>query len=168
MSKVFVPPTGISDPNTTTLQAGALPTYRFVYFENAMSKGEIAQWSDSAAYLGYGVEDAVDYSTRVAGVVPQAQPAGFGFLQTGGYCDYITTDTNVAAPNADTVAGDIYLYAMNNSNAPRAVGATAAEFNALVLSTTDTTSVTAAFAMNLAADAAAVGTCILMCRVPGQ
>lgn len=149
----------VANPNTSVFYNGHAPKYKYVYFENAMSKGEVAQWSDTTAYLGYGVEDAVDNSTRVAGVVPVAiTAAGWGWLQSGGFCDYITTDESVAAPNADTLQGDVYLTAGANSGAPRAVGKNAAELDGtagLYMS---------AFAINLAADTGAVGVCILVCR----
>lgn len=155
----------LANPNTTQFYNGHPPVYKYVYFENAMTKGEVAQWSDTAAYLGRGVEDSVNTSTRVAGVVPVTiAAAGWGWLQSGGYCDYITTDTNVAAPNADTLQGDIYLVAEANTAAPRALGKTAAELNAMCTTLTDTAGFSSAFALNLAADTAAVGICILICR----
>lgn len=148
---------GVANPNTTKFSGGAKPSFIYVYFENVMAAGEVAQWSDTAAYLGFGVEDAVAYSTRAAGVVPEAVTAvGWDWLQCGGYCDYIITDGAVDAPNADTLAGDPYLVA---NASPYAIGRTSTELAATV------GHYMAAFAMNLAADDAnAVGTCILCCK----
>lgn len=160
MADVTIP--GIANPNTTVFTGGAQPKFRYVYFENAMLKGEVAQWSDTSGKIGYGVEDAVDSSTRVAGVVPVAiTAAGWGWLQTGGYCDYITTDTNVTAPNADTLQTDVYLLALNNTNAPCAIGKTAAELIAMMTTGADTAGPTSVLGMNMVVDAAAVGACIL-------
>lgn len=148
---------GVANPNTTKFSGGAKPSFVYVYFENAMAAGEVAQWSDTSGKLGWGVEDAVANSTRVAGVVPEAiTAAGWGWLQCGGYCDYIITDGNVAAPNADTLQGDIYLIA---NASPYAIGATAAELDGTA------GLYMAAFAMNLKADdATPVTTCILHCK----
>lgn len=152
---------GIANPNTTKFSHGAQPKFILAFFENAMSKGEVAQWSDTTAYLGFGVEDAVNYSTRVAGVVPVAVSTAntWGWLQTTGYCDYINTDGSVAAPNADTLQGDVGLHASANSAAPRAIGATAAEVDGTAGYDM------ANFAMNLAADTSGnLGYCILHCK----
>lgn len=156
---------GIANPNTTKFSHGAQPKFILAFFENAMSKGEVAQWSDTTAYLGFGVEDAVNSSTRVAGVVPVAVSTAntWGWLQAGGYCDYITTDGSVAAPNADTLQGDVYLQASNNSSAPRAIGVT----NVESMGAADNSAglIHSCFAMNLAADTSGnLGYCILMCR----
>jgi hypothetical protein len=159
----------IANPNTTQFYHGAAPRFKYVYYANAMTKGEIAQWTDSAdatTRAGYSVQDADDQSTRVAGVCPATvAAAGYAWLQTGGYCDYVTTDTAVVAPNADSLAGDVYLIAANNSGAPRAVGQSSTEFMAQCNAGTATCGPTSAFALNMAVDSSAVGACILICNV---
>jgi len=149
---------GFSDPNTVPLDFGALPKYRYVYFEQAVAKGEVQQWSDTPGLLGVGVEDPVAHSTRVAGVAGAALgAAGYGWLQTGGYCDYIKTDGAVDAPNADTLQGDVYLEATASETA---AGLTAAELDGTAGYDHS------AFAINLAEDHAVndTGYCILCCH----
>jgi hypothetical protein len=150
---------GVANPNTTKFSGGAKPSFIYVYFENVMAKGEVAQWSDTAGKLGWGVEDAVAGSTRVAGVVPEAVTAvGWGWLQCGGYCDYVLTDGNVTAPNADTLQTDCFLIA---NATPYATGQTVAELETAA-SSIGTNSV---FAINLTVDdATPVTTCILCCK----
>ena len=149
MADVTIP--GIANPNTTKFTGGAQPKFRYVYFENAVTKGDCQQWSDTTALLGRGVEDiAASDSPHPAGVATETKTAaGWGWLQTGGYCDYITTDESVAAPGANR-DGDVWLVM---TDAEVAEGQTAAEVEAH----------DGGFALNLAADAAAVGVCILCC-----
>jgi len=171
MGKKFVVSTGVSQPNTSPVSAGALPKFLFVYFDAAKAKGEVVQWSDTAGVLGYGVEDAVGHSTRVAGVVAQAATAaGWGWIQTTGYCDYVLTDGGVVAPNADTLQGDPFLAAIadHGGSNPGAQGRSAAEADGTAGYDL------AVFAINLAADSGDAGDgsdtgyCILCCKVPGD
>ena len=148
MADVTIP--GIANPNTTKFTGGAQPKFRYVYFEQAVAKGECQQWSDSAAWLGRGVEDPVADSPHPAGVAAEAlTAAGWGWLQTGGYCDYIVTDTSVAAPGPAR-DGDVWMVM---TAAEAAEGQTPAEVEAH----------DGGFALNLAANVGAVGTCILCC-----
>ena len=143
---------GLGDPNTTPLTAGALPEFRFVYFEQAVAKGECQQWSDTAGLLGVGVEDPASNSYRVAGVAAQTvAAAGWGWIQTAGYCDYIITDEGVA------VATDIAIVAIDTETCG---GATAANLNSVAA----TGGALAAFGFPLADDADTVGTVILSCH----
>jgi len=151
---------GLGDPNTTPLTAGALPEFRFVYFEQAVAKGECQQWSDTAGLLGVGVEDSIADSMQPAGVAAQAvSGAGWGWIQTAGFCDYVLCDGDVNAPDGTDHSGDIYLVM---TAAERAEGQQIADLQAA-----DSGTLPGAFAMNLkaddAADATAVTSCILCC-----
>ena len=149
---------GLADPNTTSISGGARPKFRLVYFEQAVVKGECQQWSDTSGKLGFGVEDSIADSMHPAGVAAQAvSAAGWGWLQTGGYCDYVQGDGAVAAPGADH-SGDIYLV-MNADE--HAEGQAIADLQAA-----DSGTLPGAFAINLAAsdgDAGDACTCILCC-----
>lgn len=163
MSTPNTPP--FENPNTTNWRgAGAVPKFRYVYHESAETKGAPRQWSDTTAWLGVGVEDTVATSTRVAGVCPETYTAaGWGWIQSGGFCDYLVTDGDVVAPESNTLTGDVYIVAAA-SGGP-AISKTAAEFNAMCTTSTDTAAYTSAFALNLAADADTtnIGTCIIVC-----
>ena len=152
----------LANPNTTKFFHGHAPKFRYVYYLNAMTKGEIAQWTDTAANLGWGVEDAVVYTTRPAGVVPVTiTAAGWGWIQYAGFCDYITTDGDVDVPHADTLqSGDLYLVADANS---LATGMTLAQFNDGTADANDTFGQTSLVALNLATDTDTVGICQLIC-----
>lgn len=148
---------GMESPNAVDRTGGAQPKFIYVWFEGAMLTGEVCQWSDTAGYLGLGVEDTVADSSRVAGVVCQDMAAaGWGWIQTHGYCDYIITDGAVDAPDADTLTTtDCLLVA---DNASHAEGQTSDE----VATSTHWHSV---FAINLAADTSDnTGFCILHCH----
>ena len=152
MPKNLIVP-GLADPNTTSITGGARPKFRLVYFAQEAVKGEAQQWDVSQA-LGYGVEDvAADNCTTVAGVcAATVAAAGWGWIQTAGYCDYLITDEAVDAP-----ATDPFLRCMNDN---KWEGATTAEVTALA----DNVGALAVTAINLAEDAVAVGKGILICH----
>ena len=149
---------GLGDPNTSPLTAGALPEFRFVYFEQAVAKGECQQWGATAGLLGVGVEDPVAACVRPAGVAVQAvAAAGWGWIQTAGYCDYVLGDGSVAAPG-NAHDGDVYLVM---AAAEQAVGQNLGELQAA-----DSGTLPGAFAMNLVVsdgDAGDACTAILCC-----
>jgi len=152
MSDITIP--GVPNPNTTKFTGGAQPKFRYVYFENDVTKGDCQQWSDTAALLGRGVEDiAAADSPHPAGVATEtidvSAQGNWGWIQTGGYCDYITTDGNVAAPGANR-DGDVWMVM---TAAEVAEGQQPAEVEAH----------SGGFALNLAADTGTVGVCILCC-----
>jgi len=151
---------GINDPNTAPITGGAQPKFRFVHYESGAVKGQTQQWSVTAGLLGVAVEDPIDASPRVAGVCAVTTAAGaWGWIQTGGYCDYVLTDTNVDAPNTDDLTDDQYLIAQASGSVT--VGQSIEELLAQMESATSTAAASSVLGFNLKADAAAIGACIL-------
>lgn len=119
--------------------------------ENAMSSGDVVQWSDTAstAYpLGIAVEDSAAGAGRVAGVmVADAIVDAYELCQIYGYNTNITTDGNVAATDLFLMAGTAV-----------AVGATNAEANVFRADATAAIeSERDIFAWNVTADVGTVG-----------
>ena len=163
MSTPNTPP--IPSPNTLKWRgAGAVPKFRYVYHEAAETIGRVRQWSTTAEWLGVGVEDTVIGSTRVAGVTAEAMTAaGWGWIQTAGYCDYIVTDGNAIAPAADTLADDVVFRAA--AAGAGCVPLSAAQAIAEMTTAADTMLPSSIFALNLAADVDTtnLGKVILVC-----
>ena len=100
--------------------------------------------------------DVADTATatlnNVIGVAYENIASGeVGLVQTWGYCDYVVTDGNVAAPGTDQ-SGDLVLIAADGGVAH---GATEAEITA------DPTLAYYIFAKNLAVDSSTTGVCFI-------
>lgn len=154
MADVTIP--GVANPNTTKFTGGAQPKFRYVYFAQDVAKGDCQQWSTTNP--GFQVEDSIADSMHPAGVATEAvdvsAEGNWGWIQTGGFCDYIKTDGSVEVPAADHT-DDIMLVM---------TAAEAAEGQYLAdLQAADVGTLPGAFAINLAADVGTVGTCILCC-----
>lgn len=124
--------------------------YQIVKCENAMTEGDVVQYSDTASStypLGIAVEDSVAGDGRVAGVmVDTVDAAGkYGRCQVYGYNTNITTDGNVAGTDLFLTAG-----------AAVAVGKTNAEVNADI-TTANFLGLKDVFAWNVSADVGTVG-----------
>lgn len=136
--------------------------YAICKAENALSVGDVVQWSDtdSSTYpIGFAVEDSVAGDGRVAGVVTDAGTGAAGdtvIVQVYGYCNAITTDGNV-------VAADIWLTA----GAAIAVGATSSEVNASI-STAAYQTLKDVFAWNVKADSGTTGEGFITCMGGGN
>jgi len=131
--------------------------YIAVLCENAVTAGDVVQWSNTASStfpLGKAVEDSVAGAGRVAGVMIETVDAGdIGLCQIYGYNTNITTDGAVAATDLWLMAG-----------AAVAVGATNAEVNVF---RTDATKAYQSekdiFAWNVTADVGTVGQGFINC-----
>ena len=139
--------TGINRP-TTSAEADAI--FIIAKAENAMTDGDVVQWSDTASSdfpLGVGIEDSVADDGRLAGVLALSDAAvdDYVLVQTYGYNTNITTDGAVAA-------SDLWLQA----GAAVAVGATDAEVEADI-TTANISGLADTFAWNVSVDVGTVG-----------
>jgi len=137
-----------TDRPTTSAEADSI--YIVAKAENALTEGDIVQWSDtaSAAYpLGVAVEDSVADAGRLAGVVALGDVAAdeYGLVQVYGYNTNITTDGNVAS-------SDLWLKA----GAAVAEGATDAEVEADI-TTASISGLADLLGWNVSADVGTVG-----------
>jgi hypothetical protein len=171
MSIPNTPP--IPCPNSNNYRgAGAVPKFRYVYFNQDTAKGEVQQWASSAdgttnleSRMGYAVEDvAVAASPHVAGVCAKAVDVSenpWGWIQTAGYCDYVLTDGSNDYPASGGLTGDGLIVATTSNEA---IGITAAALNTASNHTdADTHTAASVFAVNLSADASTAGVMILTC-----
>ena len=135
---------GLNRPTST---ADATKIFDALKAENAMSQGDVVQFSDTddATYpIGATVEDAASGSYRIAGVVINSADVAAGdyaLVQCYGYCENITTDGNVASTDVVLIPG-----------AAVAVGQTAAEVDAA-----GNSAVLNVFAWNVKTDSGTVG-----------
>lgn len=86
-------------------------TYRYVQFKEvdvvALAAGSCVQWVSNGLVTGDISASAAAAIGECAGVCVHAPTDDyFGFIQTGGYCPTITTDTNVIKTSALIMAAD--------------------------------------------------------------
>lgn len=160
MADITIP--GIPNPNTIRFTGGAQPKFRYVHFAQDVVKGECQQWSTTNP--GYQVEDSIANSMHPAGVACDTVDVSvwpWGWIQTGGFCDYVQGDGAVAVPSATPPAHDGDIFLVMNAD-EHAEGQALAELQAA-----DVGTLPGRFAMNLLVadgDAGDPCTCILCCR----